>query len=91
MSSVLPAMYGGLVVMCVVAALFFLSYWRMSKDRFFIWFASAFGTFALNWALLMFDVTASEHAAPIYAVRLLGFLQILAAILLKNRSTTNDL
>jgi len=88
MSAVLAAMYGGLVVMCTLAALFFLSYWRQSKDRFFLWFAAAFSTFAINWALVMFDVAASEHAAPIYAIRLLGFLEILVAILLKNRPSS---
>jgi hypothetical protein len=28
-----------LIAMCVLAALFFLRYWRVTKDRFFIWLA----------------------------------------------------
>lgn len=82
--SLIPAMYGALVVMCLLAALFFLRYWYLSKDRFFIWFASAFATFAINWALAG-SALISEHASSVYAFRLLGFMQIVAAILVKNR------
>jgi hypothetical protein len=78
-------MYGALVAMSVLAALFFLRYWRTSRDRFFFWFAGAFATFGVSWGLLVCDTHASEHTSYIYAIRMLGFLQILAAILLKNQ------
>lgn len=68
----------------LIAGLVFLRYWRLTRDTFFVWFACAFWTFAINWALLACD--SAEHTPHIYAVRLLGFMQIIAAILLKNRS-----
>ncbi len=83
MSALLEPMYGALSVMCLLAGLFFLRYWRLSGDRFFIWFACAFWTFAVNWALLV--DTSTEHSPYIYAVRLAGFVQIIIAITLKNR------
>lgn len=80
------SLYGALIAMCMLAALFFLRYWQLSKDRFFIWFACAFATFGVSWVVFVYDVGVSEHTYYVYVIRLLGFLQILAAILLKNRN-----
>ena len=76
---------GALVVMCGLASLFFVRYWWLNRDRFFLWFAGAFMTFGVNWALLAYEPGVSEHTSYVYSVRLLGFLQILTAIVLKNR------
>jgi Family of unknown function (DUF5985) len=88
MTTYVASVYGALVVMSALAGVFFVRYWRLSGDRFFLWFAGAFMTFGINWALLVYDA-ASEHTSYIYAIRLLGFLQILTAILLKNRRGPN--
>jgi hypothetical protein len=85
MSTYVTFMLGALVAMSVLAALFFLRYWRTGQDRFYLWFAGAFATFGVSWALLTYDTGTSEHTPLIYAIRMFGFLQILAAILLKNR------
>jgi hypothetical protein len=85
MTTYTAAMLGALIAMSVLAAVFFLRYWRTSRDRLFLWFAGAFAAFGLSWGLLAYDTGASEHSSYIYAIRMLGFLQILAAILLKNR------
>ena len=85
MTTYIASMLGAATAMSLLAALFFLRYWRTSHDRFFLWFAGAFAAFGLSWALLAYDPGASEHTPLIYAIRMLGFLQILAAILLKNR------
>jgi hypothetical protein len=79
------SMFGALVAMSVLAAAFFLRYWRTSHDRLLLWFAGAFGVFGVSWGQLAYDTGASEHSSYIYAIRMFGFLQILAAILLKNR------
>ncbi|MGH9885310.1 MAG: DUF5985 family protein [bacterium] len=84
MTTFIATTHGALVVMCLLAGLFFLRYWRSSRDRFFLWFAAAFTTFAVSWALLEYEKDASEHTSYIYAIRLLGFFQILVAIFLKN-------
>lgn len=85
MTTYVTAMYGALVAMSAVAALFFLRYWRTSRDRFFLWFAGAFAAFGVSWTLVLCDDHASEHTSHIYAIRLLGFLAIITAILLKNQ------
>jgi hypothetical protein len=85
MTTYTAAMFGALIAMSVLAVAFFLRYWRTSQDRLFLWFAAAFATLGVSWGLLACDTGASEHSSYIYAIRMLGFLQILAAILLKNR------
>jgi Family of unknown function (DUF5985) len=85
MTTYVASMYGALVAMSVLTALFFLLYWRTSRDRFFLWFAAAFVTFGVSWGLLVCDTHASEHTSYIYAIRMFGFLEILSAILLKNQ------
>ena len=85
MTTYTTAMLGALVAMSVLAAVFFLRYWWTSHDRLFLWFAGAFGTFGVSWGLLAYDTGASEHSFDIYAIRMIGFLLILAAILFKNR------
>jgi uncharacterized protein DUF5985 len=85
MTTYITSMFGALIAMCILAAAFFLRYWWMSRDRLFLWFAGAFVTFGVSWGLLAYDTGASEHSSYIYGVRMLGFLQIVAAIMLKNR------
>ena len=84
MSAYTIAMLGALTAMSLLASLFFLRYWRTTLDKFFLWFAGAFATFGVSWALLARDDGAFEHAPLIYAVRVFGFLQIAAAIVFKN-------
>lgn len=85
MTTLIDGMYGALVAMCLVASMFFIRYWYLTRDRFFLWFAAAFVTFALNWAFVLSEITISEHAEAIFSLRLVGFLLILTAIIQKNR------
>lgn len=87
MTAYVASVYGVLVVTCALACVFFARYWWLTRDRFFLWFAAAFATFGVNWALLVYDPAVSEHTPYIYSIRLLGFLLIIAAIALKNRGT----
>ena len=68
----------------LVAALFFLSFWRRTADRLFLAFAVAFSLLALNQALAQWIGAADERVAYIYLLRVLGFLLILAGIVDKN-------
>ena len=86
MSTYLSTLYGALISMCVLAVQFFMRYWRLSSDRFFLWLAGAFGAFAVNWALLAYGTSDEEHTHYIFAVRLVGFLFIIAGIVGKNRA-----
>jgi hypothetical protein len=71
-----------------VAALFFWRFWQSTRDRFFLFFALAFGVSAVNRAVLAVMDPDDEARAVIYVVRLLSFLLIIAAILEKNRTRT---
>ncbi len=72
---------GVLVTGYAVAGLFFLRFWRQSRDRLFGFFASAFFLLALQRIL----IATSEPTTAVYAVRLLAFVLILWAIIDKNR------
>ena len=68
------------------AALFFLRFWRQTRDRFFLAFALAFVLFAVNWLGLVFFAPQTEARTWMYLVRLGAFVIILLAIWDKNRS-----
>jgi hypothetical protein len=80
---------GMLTMTSFVIGLRFLKFWRLSRDRFFLFFTAAFWTFALGWALRTFDVGLGEHTHLSYLPRLAGFLMILVGILDKNRQSPN--
>ena len=76
---------GALVVACVAAGLFFLRFWRRTRDRLFIVFAFAFWLIGTNWFLLVFTHGNETHYAGLYILRLIAFLLILLGIADKNR------
>ena len=69
----------------LVAGLFFLKFWRDTKDVLFLAFAAAFLIEALNRLRFLFIEHPNEGNPSIYLVRLLAFMLIVAAILYKNR------
>jgi len=70
----------------LIAGLFFLRFWRDSRDRLFAFFGAAFCLLSLSWALLGL-IDPSDEARPyIYALRLVAFLLIIIGIVEKNRS-----
>lgn len=79
-------MSGALTLGFLVAALFFLRFWRKTSDRLFLAFAVAFVLLALNQALAQWIGAADERVGYTYLLRVLGFVLILAAIVDKNLS-----
>jgi peptidoglycan/LPS O-acetylase OafA/YrhL len=78
-------MSGGLVMACLACALFFLRFWKSSRDRLFAFFSLAFGVMALNWLALALLQVDDERRHYLYVIRLVSFLLILYAIWDKNR------
>ena len=76
---------GAVVMACGVAGLFFLRFYRKTRDRLFAIFAIAFWVLGLNWLALAFTAQ-DEIRTALYVVRLLAFLMILFGILMKNRT-----
>ena len=79
---------GAICLAYVVAALFFLKFWKETRDRLFAIFAVAFAVLAANRALLVLLREMHEAHSWLYLVRLLAFVLILAAILDKNRASS---
>jgi hypothetical protein len=75
---------GALTLGFLVAAGFFLKFWRRTGDSLFLIFATAFLLLAANQAApVIFDIPR-EDQAPVYLLRLAGFGLIIWAILAKN-------
>jgi hypothetical protein len=80
---------GAMIMGCLVAALFFLRFWKRTRDRLFAMFAAAFTMMAVNRFILSALAEESEMRVPVYVARLLAFLLILGAIIDKNRSSVS--
>jgi hypothetical protein len=79
-------LHGALSMACLVAGVLFLTYWRNSRDRLFVFFAAAFWALGLNWAVLGLINPLLEHRHWVHALRLLAFALIAFAIIDKNRT-----
>ena len=75
---------GAAAMGCIVAGLFFIKYWRSTRDRFFLFFVAAFWAFALNWIGLAVAQPSIESTHWFYLLRLLAFVLIIAGIVDKN-------
>lgn len=78
---------GGAATASLAIALFFVHYWRTTRDRFFALFALAFVAFGINRFVLALVASPSEDRPALYLIRLAAFLLILVAIVDKNRQT----
>jgi hypothetical protein len=86
MNTTVVVFAGGLLAAgYLVAALFFLRFWRGSGDRLFAMFAAAFLLLTLQRVFLALQVSLMEDEVWSYVIRLLSFLLILFAIVDKNR------
>jgi uncharacterized membrane protein HdeD (DUF308 family) len=69
----------------LVVGLFFLRFWRDTRDRFFLFFATAFAVEGINRVVLGLTDVSEDTEPYFYLIRLFSFLLILAAIVDKNR------
>ena len=75
---------GALCLGYLVASVFFLRFWRETRDRLFLFFTTSFFVLALQRITLMMVPAVPALELPSYGLRLLAFLLILAAIVDKN-------
>ena len=78
---------GAIVVCCLVSGLFFLRFYRRTRDRLFVFFATAFWLLGVNWLILAF-YNGEEPHAQLYIIRLIAFVILLIGIYDKNRART---
>jgi hypothetical protein len=83
--SVNAFLLGAITFGSLAVALFFLRYWRSSRDRFFLFFALSFLIEAINRADMALRSGMSETTPMHYTVRLITYALILIAIWDKNR------
>ncbi len=75
---------GAIAMTCFIASLFFIRFWKMTRDRFFLFFAVSFAVEGCGRVLLGLASRSDEHEPLFYLVRLISFLIILWAIADKN-------
>jgi hypothetical protein len=74
----------GVIATCfALAGLFFLRFWRDTRDRLFLFFAASFWLQALTRVGLSLSGQPDEQAYW-YLVRLIAFVLIVVAIVMKN-------
>jgi hypothetical protein len=80
---------GAITMGFVVAGLFFLRFWRRTREGLFLAFAFAFWLLGLGQALLVLIDIPVEERSWLYLLRLAAFSLILISIWIKNRKSGN--
>lgn len=88
MSVIEAFMLGVIATSSLTAGVFFLKFWRKTRDSLFLAFGLAFVIEGLNRCAFLTLAKPNEGNPYIYTVRLLSFLLILGAILYKNYGRT---
>lgn len=73
---------GALLMASLSIALFFLRFWRATRERLFAFFSVAFCLLGANWALASLSGSLAPHA---HIFRFLAFVVIALAVIDKNR------
>lgn len=75
---------GMIVAGFALAGLFFLKFWKRTREELFLAFTAAFWLLGITQALLTFSDVPVEERTWLYLLRLAAFLLILGAIWRKN-------
>ena len=78
-------LWGALAMGFSTAGLFFLRFWIVSRDRFFLFFTLAFFALAANWTGLAVANPGVETRHYFFLLRLVAFALIIVAVADKNR------
>lgn len=79
---------GAVALGFAICALFFLRFWRKTREGLFLAFALAFLLFGIGQTILAVANVPTEERGSIYLIRLAAYLLILAAIYRQNRART---
>lgn len=77
---------GAIAMGCFIIGLFFLRFYRERRDTLFALFGAAFWLMSINHTALGLSDATAETRVLLYVLRLLAFVLIIAAIVLKNRA-----
>jgi hypothetical protein len=70
----------------IIAGLFFLRFWRRTRDGLFLAFAAAFALLGIAQAAVTLSDMPIEERSPLFLLRLTAFGLIIFSILWKNRA-----
>jgi hypothetical protein len=84
-----PMLWGASAALSTVAAVFFLKFWRRTRDTLFLAFSAGFATLALHWAGLGVLNPGNETRHYLYVLRFAAFSLILAGVISKNRRSSS--
>lgn len=87
--TLLDFLSGAIAFGFLVCGLFFLRFWRRTRDPLFMPFALAFALLGIGQAVLALANIPTEERGSIFLIRLAAFALILFAILRKNRSAAS--
>ena len=76
---------GAIAVAAFAAGLFFLRYWRSSKDPFFLYLMASFWLQSISYMVIGWTRSWNEATPAQYVVRVLAYGLILLAIWIKNQ------
>ena len=76
-------LYGTIFACAVTATVFFVRFWKETKDELFLYFALCFALLSIERLALAFLATGQEYS--VYLIRLFAFLVLIVAIVRKNR------
>ena len=76
---------GAIIMGDLIASLFFLRYWMVTGDRFFLYFAASFTLGAISRVIIDQNLPPIGMEAFGYVVRLCSYLVIIVAVIDKNR------
>jgi hypothetical protein len=89
MAQAIVLMQGMCAAIAMAVGLSFLSFWKRSRDRLFLYFAIAFWLMGSSWVLLGLIAPEADNRLYVYGLRLLAFLLVIVAIVDKNRSQSH--
>ena len=75
---------GAVMMACFIITLFFLRFWKTTRDRFFLFFAVSFCLEGIVRLMLGLSKYPDEEQPLVYLIRLFAFLLIVLAIIDKN-------
>ena len=76
---------GAACMSLLVIAMFFIRFWKQTRDRLFIFFAGAFLILMVERIIRASMDVENEWAPYVYTVRLSAFMLIIWAVIDKNR------
>lgn len=76
---------GCIFLAAMLSALFFVRFWKETKDRFFLLFAASFIFLGAERVPALFELAIPDKHPYFFLPRLLAFVLILVAIFFKNQ------